>query len=119
MPHAHTEPAGLICGNRQDEPGETKQPPNKGECAERKTDLEVERDEREDKGAEVLREDVELEEAVGVAALLDVEHAPDLARHKRDVRVVAHNLELLLPVLVGHRPLGIVRPVRGCNKEKQ
>ena len=71
----------------------------------------MEGDEREHKAAEVLREDVQLEEAVGVAALLDVEHAPDLARDKRDVRVVAHNLELLLAVLVGHRPLGIVRPV--------
>ena len=75
------------------------------------TDLEVERDEREHKAAQVLREDVELEETVGVAALLDVEHATDLARDKRDVRVVAHNLQLLLAVLVGHRPLGVVRPV--------
>jgi len=73
-------------------------------------DLEVQADEGEDEGLEVLDEVVEDPEAVGVLAVLHVQQGPDLRRREADVLVAHHDLQLLAPHPVGLRPVLVVLP---------
>eukprot|EP00303_Exanthemachrysis_gayraliae_P006915 CAMPEP_0206007436 /NCGR_PEP_ID=MMETSP1464-20131121/5763_1 /ASSEMBLY_ACC=CAM_ASM_001124 /TAXON_ID=119497 /ORGANISM="Exanthemachrysis gayraliae, Strain RCC1523" /LENGTH=201 /DNA_ID=CAMNT_0053380931 /DNA_START=213 /DNA_END=815 /DNA_ORIENTATION=- len=71
-------------------------------------DAEVQPDEGEHQGLEVLDQIVEHAEALGVLALLHVQEGPDLGGHERDVLLAQHDLQLLPPVPVGRGPVVVV-----------
>lgn len=74
--------------------------------------LKVQRNQRKHQCLQVLHQVVENAQSLGVRALLHIHQRPDLGGFERNVLVTHPDLELLAPVLVLLRPLGVVLPAR-------